>query len=74
MKATKGKILEERGEEQGLLSSRDRLTDRLGDSATDRFKDVSAGELPATKLACFKARPQSGDKQTGSLTSRSISA
>ena len=70
MRATTGDMFKEvtliagKAEDQ-VISSKDRLIDRLVDSIGGRFTDISTGVLQATRLACFKHWPQSAEEQTG---------
>ena len=49
-----------RGDSKTLVTSQDKMLDRLVDSMTDRFQDASVGVLCATKLVSFTNWPESG--------------
>lgn len=61
----KGVVLNPGKAEEQMLSSKDKLIDKLVDSIGGRFKDVSTGVLQATKLASFKYWPHSAEEQGG---------
>lgn len=54
-----------RGDSKTLVTSQDKMLDRLVESMTDRFQDASVGILCATKLVSFTNWPESGDAAAG---------
>lgn len=48
-----------------IVTSQDKMLDKLHESLTDRFQDVSEGLLCATKVVSFTNWPESADVAAG---------
>lgn len=52
---------------QTFVTSREKLLDKLVESLTNRFQDVSVGVLYATRLISFANWPQPGEAAEGAF-------